>query len=1837
VTGTNLLPDARASAAKGINLAAASDFGQQAVATMGAVADLYGIRNASREFVSRGVQTSSTGYRHVRLNQMYQGLPVFGAQVMVHFDGKGAARSVNGVYQPMGQLDITPVLTGGQASDIARTDLNTIEDLIGQVTEGPTLVVYAYDADPTPAYQLTLTQQKDGHVVGRWRYWIDARSGAILLRYNDIPNASIVPPSGGGATAITGEVLDGEGGSVIGVNGWLAGGAYYLWNTTERWYIYNVGHGPLGGGPDSGTYAHRFVNNWADSDPAEMSAARAFEGIQNYYLSVHGRNSFDGAGGVTRANIHYGYDYVNAYWNGTDFTFGDGDGYTANSLCVVDVSAHEFQHGVTENSANLIYANESGALNESFSDIFGALAEFYTQPDGRTNYPRKVAGTADWLMGEDCWLGTTALRDMRNPANAATVGAFGRQPTRYKGTFWYTGDGDRGGVHYNSGVQNYFFYLLCEGGIGRNDNVIQFYVPGIGIAAGEKLAYLTLTHYMTPGTDYPAAREAWLAAAQETDESGVTTNALFPVMAAWAAVGIGSASLVIPDDPFVSAGELASAPYLPSNKIYTVVNPSTTNAIWTISSGGAPWLTITPGTLEVPGRSMSSFELAINQAEAVTLPEGTYVETVSITNNLGQGSTSREVVLRIGRNYMLMSTPYAWIDPVAGLHAPVNALAGVSAGYDLPFPVRLYDVVSSTLYITPFGMIGFNPEGMNSVINTDLPKPAVPNGIICPLWDDVDARRLPAKVYYKVMGEAPSRKVVVTWLDAPHYADLNAMFSFQAIIPEAASPNNNNDIIFQYKEVAEESAVVGSGQSATIGIEDAYGGLARKYSYNGEKWLANRTAIMFTQTPVPDVHAPVGSIRSLGGVGSTATFEVKFDEPVTNSLAISSLILTGTTVPGSLSLTVAGGGMRFLVTVDGISGVGCVRMSVASGAARDLAGNPNAAFGPALYVVPVESVNFFDDMEKGPALWTISTNVYETLTTKAWEWGMPDYAGGPAASYSGTNCWGTILTNDYPNGMNAWVMSVPIEVGASPVLDFKVWFALEYFDAPIDFGYVEVNGGSGWVNVTPGDDFSGFSGGWLSKSIQLDNTLFGHRTIQVRFRATSDAAGTYAGMYVDDVQVRSQRGPGIWVISYTPTHGNWGTNIPVRFVAYNANTATYTSVTGDVGSPDAGVSVTGVMPVVYGNLPPGTVSTGASPVQVVLGTAGNFQMPVIQLFHQALSGSLSISQESLPFVVDGIMAGAAATNTLFVQSTTGVTNWLGKYLSGDGGVASCLYQVIAAGSNLVIDPPTSSGQVTGDDELLYSVGLRQSWGRFGEGGVPTNFGRFKNTFNHGLAAGTKVYVRAWDGFSFAGAVAYGDSSLYVMQAGASQSKDFGRWGVGTPNNPGRDSNGDSISDGYAVLHGMDPRLPITPLPPSWSLAQVLGTRGSGPGQFIGVSPTRLFYKGSFLYVLDTGNNRIQIWNRYTAQYLASYGSQGTSDGKFNKPYGLALFPQTNVNRFAVADQVNHRIQVFEFDPLTGTNISHVLTFGGNDLVRPTDVTLTPDGRFYVTDVRVNGAAQDVSVVEVFAANGTYLSTLASSGTAAGLVNEPWGLGLGSMGMSMVADTRNDRIQAFDSLGTLLWTIGTRGTNASQFSLPSGVQGGLNGRVYVADTGNSRIQVLTKEGDFIATLGSHGANFEQVLNHPYGLMPVMESNLVYVADTYNNRVLAIAPIYDSDGDGMDDIWEEIHGLNSNDPSDAWGDYDQDGLLNIGEYRLNQDPGLPIRITAFNFNPQVLRWETVSIGGIYRIEFSCDSLRMASNSWIHGSVVTSPVVGSFAVTNMLTITNRVEYFRVKRIGP
>jgi Zn-dependent metalloprotease/subtilisin family serine protease len=636
VRGTNLGLRRAYSGGKALTLSTGGNVEVDALAVLDNLSRFYGIRDAAQEFSVKQTDSDALGFRHVRMMQKHQGLRVVGGDLIVHFNQDGAAYQVSGQYVPDIQIEISAKLSDTEAARVAQENLSALGYTAANLEAAPTLVVLARNSAPRLAYELILQTQDAKTGPGRWRFWIDAQEGTVLWRYDDIQKIA-APTANGNPTPITGNILAGEGGQSVSVTGWYENtGFYYLYNTNRRWFVYDVA---TSGYSDFNTYAFRALSDWGTTDRAEMSVGYNFEIVQNYYQQMHGRYSFNNAGIYARANIHEGVSYVNAYWNGSAFYFGDGNGSTANCLATLDISGHEYTHAVTEYTAGLVYSYESGALNESFSDVMGASIEFFGQPDGRGTYPAKSPGQADWLCGEDSWLSSTALRDLRNPRNTATVGSGNEQPSRYQGTYWYSGTGDNGGVHYNSGVQNFFFYLLCEGGSGDNDG-IGYNLTGIGVTNAAQVAYRALTVYCTPNTDYRAVRSAWISAALDLNPSWAPN-----VSAAWSAVGVGALAIT-------PAGELTfrgpvGGPFTPSSQTYTLVNSGATLMNWGAATNQT-WLNLSPASGTISANGSQIITLTVN-GDANALPFGIYTNLLTITNDVDVTSQTRSVVILSGQ------------------------------------------------------------------------------------------------------------------------------------------------------------------------------------------------------------------------------------------------------------------------------------------------------------------------------------------------------------------------------------------------------------------------------------------------------------------------------------------------------------------------------------------------------------------------------------------------------------------------------------------------------------------------------------------------------------------------------------------------------------------------------------------------------------------------------------------------------------------------------------------------------------------------------------------------------------------------------------------------------------------------------------------------------------------------------------------------------------------------------------------------------------------------------------------------------------------------------------
>jgi Zn-dependent metalloprotease len=193
----------------------------------------------------------------------------------------------------------------------------------------------------------------------------------------------------------------------------------------------------------------------ATGDPAVDEAYDGLGATYDFFWEAYARNSIDDEGLPMQATVHFGQEYNNAFWNGERMVFGDGDGEIFNRFTTsLDVIGHELTHGVTEDEAQLIYFFQSGALNESMSDVFGSLVKQYLL--------KQTAAEADWLIGAGLFTANVngvALRSMKAPGTAYDDPVLGKDPQPAHMNHYVRTFEDNGGVHINSGIPNHAFYL----------------------------------------------------------------------------------------------------------------------------------------------------------------------------------------------------------------------------------------------------------------------------------------------------------------------------------------------------------------------------------------------------------------------------------------------------------------------------------------------------------------------------------------------------------------------------------------------------------------------------------------------------------------------------------------------------------------------------------------------------------------------------------------------------------------------------------------------------------------------------------------------------------------------------------------------------------------------------------------------------------------------------------------------------------------------------------------------------------------------------------------------------------------------------------------------------------------------------------------------------------------------------------------------------------------------------------------------------------------------------------------------------------------------------------
>ncbi len=512
-------------------------------------------------------EKDNLGFTHYRYQQTYNSVKVESGEYLVH-ERNGRVESVNGMWLDGITLNTNPSLSENAALQAA---LNfTHAQLYKWQVPGEDIALQEMTNNPNatwfPNGELVIVCanndifKKDLHLA--WKFdvysikpfsrkfiYVDAQTGAVVSsieRIEDIDAPATGTTMYSGTQSFTCDNVSAnsyrlrETGRGLGIrtlnahNSTNTAGATDFTNTSATW------------------------TSTANGDDAARDAHWGAEKTYDYFSLLHGRNGLDNAGLLMISYVHYDAGLDNAFWDGTSMSYGDGN-TMFNPLVAIDVCGHEFSHGVTQFTCNLNYSNESGAMNESFSDIMGTAIEFYAKPS-----------TADFLIGEEITQAPgTALRDMQHP------NVYG-DPDTYTGTNWYTGAADNGGVHTNSGVRNHWFYIECMGEAGTNDLGNAFNVSGIGVISAANICFRGHTVYLVNTSQYADCRVADIQSAVDlfgacSPEEITTTNA-------WYACGVGAVYSGTVNAAFTA--DVTTSCSVPVTVNFSNTSTGANNAVW---------------------------------------------------------------------------------------------------------------------------------------------------------------------------------------------------------------------------------------------------------------------------------------------------------------------------------------------------------------------------------------------------------------------------------------------------------------------------------------------------------------------------------------------------------------------------------------------------------------------------------------------------------------------------------------------------------------------------------------------------------------------------------------------------------------------------------------------------------------------------------------------------------------------------------------------------------------------------------------------------------------------------------------------------------------------------------------------------------------------------------------------------------------------------------------------------------------------------------------------------------------------------------------------------------
>jgi Zn-dependent metalloprotease len=561
--------------------------------------------SAADAYTAGRVVRDADGATHTRYTRTYHGLRVAGGDFVVH-KAAGGVRAGSALTSRL-TLGVTPKVGAGQAAAAARAHFAGTVTAVGK---GELFVDATSGAGRLAWEHVVQGWQADGQTPSRLHVITDAVTGVHIGAYDEVETVAGTGKSLYGGTVT---VETGKSGSTYTMIDQLRGNGRTcdMNNGTSTCTTFTDADNVWGTGATT--------DRASAAADAHYGAAVTFD----YYKNVHGRNGVMGNGTGVPSRVHYGNAYANAFWDGSQMTYGDGAG-NAKPMVALDVAGHEMSHGVTGALAGLTNSGESGGLNEATSDIFGTMVEFYAG---------NAADPGDYQIGEK--VSGSPLRFMYNPGlDGQSHGCWSTSTKNVD-------------VHYSSGVANHFFFNLAEGtgataygtspACGSAPGVV-----GIGRAKAEKIWYRALDVYFLSSTTYVnAANPANTARAHTLSAAsalyGNCSAEYKAVQAAWTSVNVAGSDVACPAaNDFTLALSNPSGSAAPGGSVATRVTSTLTNgAAQTValSVSGLPagtTATFSPTSITSAGGSAS-----LTLKTSTSTPAGTYAVTIT-----GAGSGS---------------------------------------------------------------------------------------------------------------------------------------------------------------------------------------------------------------------------------------------------------------------------------------------------------------------------------------------------------------------------------------------------------------------------------------------------------------------------------------------------------------------------------------------------------------------------------------------------------------------------------------------------------------------------------------------------------------------------------------------------------------------------------------------------------------------------------------------------------------------------------------------------------------------------------------------------------------------------------------------------------------------------------------------------------------------------------------------------------------------------------------------------------------------------------------------------------------------------------------------